>query len=60
MIRGLERFSYKDKLTELCLCGLEKTKHQGDHVTACQCLQGRYNQEGNQLLTRVDSNRTRL
>ena len=58
--RGLEHFSDKDKLRELCLRGQENTKHQGDHVIACHYLKGPYKQEGNQLSTRVDSDRTRL
>ena len=38
---------------------LEKRRLQGDHITAFKNLKRDYKQEGNQLFTVVDSDRTR-
>ena len=59
MIRGLEHLSYEERLRELGLFSLEKRKLPGDLVVAFQYLKGAYKQEGEQLFTWVDSNRTR-
>ena len=59
MIRGLECLSYEERLRELGLCSLEKRRLWGDPVVAFQYLKGAYKQEGEQLFTKVDSNRTR-
>ena len=59
MIRGLEHLSYEDSLRELGLFSLEKRRLQGDLNAAIQYLKGDYEQEGNQLFTWVDSDRTK-
>ena len=59
MIRGLERLSYEEMLRELGLFSLEKRRLQGDLTVAFQYLKGPYKHEGEQLLMRVDSDRTR-
>ena len=56
VIRGLEHLSYEERLRELGLFTLEKRK---DLFVAFQYLKGAYKQEGEQLLTRVDSDKTR-
>ena len=38
---------------------LEKKRLQGDLTPACQYLKGDYKKEGNQLFTKVESERTR-
>ena len=59
MIRELEHLSYEERLRELGLFNLEKRRLQGDLNAASQYLKGAYKQEGEQLMTRVDSDRTR-
>jgi len=59
MIRGLEHPSCEERLRELGLCSLEKRRLQGDLIAAFQYLKGSYKQEGEQMITRVDSDRTR-
>ena len=46
-------------MRELCLFSLEKRRIQGDLIVAFQYLKREYEQEGERLFTRVDSNRTR-
>jgi len=45
MIRGLEYLSYEDRVRDLGLFSLEKTRLQGDLRAACQYLQGAYRME---------------
>ena len=59
MIRGMERLPYKNMLRDLGLLSLEKRRLQGDFIVHFQYLKGDYKQEGNQLFTRVDGDRTR-
>jgi len=59
MIRGLEHFSYEDRLKELGLFNLEKRRLQGDLLTAFQYLEEVYKQEGNQVFVWIDSGKKR-
>jgi len=59
MIGGLEHLSYEDRMRELGLFSLEKRRLWGDLTAAFQYPKGDYKQEGNELLTRVDSDKTR-
>ena len=60
MIRGLEHLSYEERLREFGLFSLEEGRFQGDLIVAFKYLKGAYKQEGEWLLTRVDSDRTRV
>ena len=59
MIRGMERLPYENMLRDLGLFSLEKRRLRGDFIVHFQYLKGDYKQEGNQLFTRVDGDRTR-
>jgi len=59
MIRGLEHLSCEERGRELGLFSLEERRLWGDLIVAFQYLKGAYKQEGEWLLTREDSNRTR-
>ena len=59
MIRGLERLSYKERLSELGWFSLEKRRLWGDLIVTFQYLKGAHKQEGEQMFTRMDSDRTR-
>ena len=58
MIQGLEHLSYEDRLKELGSFSLEKRRLQ-DLIVAFPYLKGVYKQEGKQLFTQVNSDRTR-
>ncbi|TRZ07310.1 hypothetical protein HGM15179_019798 [Zosterops borbonicus] len=59
MIRGMEHLSYKERLRELGLFGLEKRRLQGDLIVALQYLKGAYKKDEERLFTRPWSDRTR-
>jgi len=59
MIRGLEHLSYDDRLRELGLFNLEKRRLRGDLIAAFQYLKGAYRKDGDNLLSRDSSDRTR-
>ena len=50
----------EDRLRELGLFSLEKTRLWGDPTAAFQYLWGAYKQEEDQLFTRSDSDRTKV
>ena len=58
--QGLEHLFYEDRLKELGLFNLEKRRLQGDFTAAFQYLKGVYKLKGSQLLTKVDSDRTKV
>ena len=60
MIRGLEHFSYEERLRELGLFSLGKRSLWGDLIAAFQYLKGAYKQEEEWLFMRVDSDMTRV
>jgi len=59
MIRGLEHLSYEDRLRELGLFSLEKRRLQGDLIAAFQYLKGAYRKDGDNLVSRDSSDRTK-
>ena len=58
MIRGLEHLSYGERLMQLGLFSLDKRRLWGDFIVAFQYLKGAYEQDGEKLFTRMDSDRT--
>jgi len=59
MIRGLEHLPYEDRLRELGLFSLEKTRLQGDLIVAFQYMKGAYRKAGGGLFIMAWSNRMR-
>jgi len=59
MIQGLKHLPCEDTLKELGLFSLEKRRQRGDLIAAFKYLKGDYKQEGNELYTWVNSDRTR-
>ncbi|GAB0204968.1 hypothetical protein GRJ2_002962400 [Grus japonensis] len=59
IIRGVEHFSYEDRLREFGLFGLEKRRLQADLIAAFQYLKGSYKKDGDRLFSRVCCDRTR-
>ena len=59
MVRGLEQLCCEERLRELGLFSWEKRRVWGDLIVAFQYLKGAYEQKGERLFTRVDSDRTR-
>ena len=59
MLRGLQHLPFKDRLRELGLFSLEKSRLLGDLIASFQYLKGTYEQEETRLFERVDNSRTR-
>ena len=59
MIRELEHLSYEERWRDVGLFSLEKRRLRGDLIVAFQYLKRVYEQEGERLFMRVDSDRTR-
>ncbi|KAK4820896.1 hypothetical protein QYF61_007974 [Mycteria americana] len=59
MIRGLKHLSYEDRLRELGLFSLEKTRLWGHLTAAFQYLKGACKKAGEGLFTKASSDRTR-
>jgi len=59
MIRGLELISCEERLGELGLFSLEKSRLQGDLIVAFWYLKGTYRKDGERCFSRACSERTR-
>jgi len=59
MIQEMEHLSYEERLRELGLFSLEKSRLQGDLVAAFQYLKGAYKKDGDRIFSRACCNRTR-
>ncbi|KAK4832652.1 hypothetical protein QYF61_024680 [Mycteria americana] len=58
-IRRLEHLSYEERMRELGLFSLEKSRLQGDLTAVIQYLKGASKKAGDRLFNRACSNRTR-
>jgi len=59
MIQGLEHLCCEERLGELGLFSLEKSRLQGDLTAAFRYLKGAYQKDGDRLLSRACCERTR-
>jgi len=59
MTQGMKPLSYEERLRELGLFSLEKRRLRGDLIAAFQYLKGTWKKDGDQLVSRACSNRTR-
>jgi len=59
MIRGLEHLSHEERLRKLGLFSFKKRRLQRDLTATFQYLNKAYYQEGDQLFTQCDRDRTR-
>jgi len=59
MTRGLEPLCWKERLGELGLGSLQKSRHQGYLIVAFQYLKGAYKKDGDRVFSRACCDRTR-
>jgi len=59
MIRGLERLSNEQRLRQLGLFSLQRSRLQGDLIADFQYLKGAYKKDGDNLFSRACCDRTR-
>jgi len=60
MIRAMEHLSYEERLRELRLFSLEKSRLWGELIAAFQYLKWAYKKAGERLFTRACSDRIRV